>query len=457
MNRTKKIFSAMFLILCLSEKINAQPDCTPGTTYPFIFCPGGVQCSSHPCNDPTYGKAVKATLPGCINISGIPGGDMVKQPTQSAPGPDPDPEPPAPGADPCGTAPTPKYDNNGDITQAWQDWDDCETGADGTTTHADWQVKKDAFDAWQSDHQAHTDCVNQQNDAEYSAITVFDPSQAYTDAQNALNAWISSCPGLESDATCCINIIFDPNPQDFTGPSTEGSTTILACPPTACASRFIHVNISNQRLWSDPDFSNNQPNTNYIDPSTDEVRDFPGIMFYTGNSVPIGQAFGYHTTSFLRLMEHEMGHWLGFSHIDKYGCSGSDDQSIMWSTGITKDKDPEPLHSADKCMFEMLYCGPDCTSGVASKSQSLPLEIIVHPNPSTGASQVFYTLDKDCRVQISIYDLLGKEIINVYSGEQAEGDHSISLHTQYLASGTYTCKVIAGNNIAIAKFIVVQK
>jgi len=109
-------------------------------------------------------------------------------------------------------------------------------------------------------------------------------------------------------------------------------------------------------------------------------------------------------------------------------------------------------------MFEKLYCDPYCpTNGVTTKNKiSLPLIIGIKPNPSTGATTASYTLEVPTKVIISILDIQGKEIIQVFSGEQPDGEYNFSLPTQYLASGTYVCRIQAGNNEATAKIILTK-
>lgn len=68
---------------------------------------------------------------------------------------------------------------------------------------------------------------------------------------------------------------------------------------------------------------------------------------------------------------------------------------------------------------------------------------------------ISFSLTEKAETTISIYDVVGKEISNVYSGNLSAGDHqySVSENTK-LASGIYFIKLNVGGESFTKKLIV---
>jgi hypothetical protein len=79
-------------------------------------------------------------------------------------------------------------------------------------------------------------------------------------------------------------------------------------------------------------------------------------------------------------------------------------------------------------------------------------QIEIYPNPSNGQAVFSYSSPDKQRVSIGIFDLLGQEILMLYSGIQ-EGKQTYSLDTQ-IPSGVYICKVVGEQRTWTKSFIV---
>ena len=67
-----------------------------------------------------------------------------------------------------------------------------------------------------------------------------------------------------------------------------------------------------------------------------------------------------------------------------------------------------------------------------------------YPNPFNPSTNISYKLNKAGQnVQISIYDINGKLVENLFNGVQSEGAHKISWNASGYTSGTYYCKLAA--------------
>lgn len=69
------------------------------------------------------------------------------------------------------------------------------------------------------------------------------------------------------------------------------------------------------------------------------------------------------------------------------------------------------------------------------------MDVNVYPNPFLSQVQVAYTLDKDSKVSIELYDINGRLINTVYNGQQTSGSQNISIDGSRLSNGVYIVKL----------------
>lgn len=65
------------------------------------------------------------------------------------------------------------------------------------------------------------------------------------------------------------------------------------------------------------------------------------------------------------------------------------------------------------------------------------------PNPFAHTTRIRYSVPVDARVNIKVYDLAGRLVGVVYSGEKKAGNYSVDYNPQKLASGMYYCQMTA--------------
>jgi len=68
----------------------------------------------------------------------------------------------------------------------------------------------------------------------------------------------------------------------------------------------------------------------------------------------------------------------------------------------------------------------------------------VYPNPSNDKSELKFSLAENADVQISLYNMAGICVSEIYQGNLGQGDHSIEFRTSGIAAGTYLIKVSDG-------------
>jgi hypothetical protein len=95
-------------------------------------------------------------------------------------------------------------------------------------------------------------------------------------------------------------------------------------------------------------------------------------------------------------------------------------------------------------------------TGIKDVSQKLVLFDVV-PNPMNGNGKLLYNLDKDARVEASIYDITGKVLASMDAENQQLGTHEISIATnQKLAPGIYFARLLVDGVAHTKKFVVTE-
>jgi hypothetical protein len=93
------------------------------------------------------------------------------------------------------------------------------------------------------------------------------------------------------------------------------------------------------------------------------------------------------------------------------------------------------------------------------KGEAMPQEYRLsqnYPNPFNPTTTIEYTLPKQSRVTITIYDAIGNEIERLYSGEKAPGTYSIQWNAANYASGIYFYKLSADAFVQVKKMLLLK-
>jgi len=79
-----------------------------------------------------------------------------------------------------------------------------------------------------------------------------------------------------------------------------------------------------------------------------------------------------------------------------------------------------------------------------------------YPNPFNPATTITFALEKAAPVNLSVYDLSGRLVSELYSGDMEAGEHSFNFDGGKLASGVYIYKLTAGDNQQARKMLLVK-
>ena len=78
------------------------------------------------------------------------------------------------------------------------------------------------------------------------------------------------------------------------------------------------------------------------------------------------------------------------------------------------------------------------------------------PNPVKSSSTIKYTIQNTENVELSVFDVSGKEVINLINSLQYPGNYEITFDVKNLKSGTYFYRLNAGNDSQVRKFSVLR-
>ncbi len=81
---------------------------------------------------------------------------------------------------------------------------------------------------------------------------------------------------------------------------------------------------------------------------------------------------------------------------------------------------------------------------------------LAYPNPFNPVTTIQYELSQQSNVQITIYDLLGKEITTLISETQEAGIKSVQWDATNVAGGVYLYQIRAGEFVQTNKIVVMK-
>jgi hypothetical protein len=79
-----------------------------------------------------------------------------------------------------------------------------------------------------------------------------------------------------------------------------------------------------------------------------------------------------------------------------------------------------------------------------------------YPNPFNPVTSIEYSLKKDCQVEISIYDINGKQVETLLKDNKSAGSHKVTWNADGIPTGVYFYKIHAGSFTDVKKCILIQ-
>lgn len=100
--------------------------------------------------------------------------------------------------------------------------------------------------------------------------------------------------------------------------------------------------------------------------------------------------------------------------------------------------------------------GPTGKMGVGQSGDAVELQARVAPNPSAGETTIYYTVQEQADVRVSVYNTLGELLAEVQPGVMPVGVQQTMLSTKELPAGMYFVQVHVGSYTATIPLTVVK-
>ena len=118
-----------------------------------------------------------------------------------------------------------------------------------------------------------------------------------------------------------------------------------------------------------------------------------------------------------------------------------------------------PVSGSDGLNLGKLGKGAATEGDLTESGGDLPAEFNLgqnYPNPFNPSTTISYELPEPTRVQLNVFDMLGREVAVLVDGEKAAGRHAVRFNAEGLTSGIYVYRIHAGTFTQTRKFTLMK-
>jgi hypothetical protein len=97
--------------------------------------------------------------------------------------------------------------------------------------------------------------------------------------------------------------------------------------------------------------------------------------------------------------------------------------------------------------------------GIQNSGSGLPAKFYLnqnYPNPFNPSTTIRFNLSQTGYTSLKIFDVTGREVAELISGEMNAGQHSIVFNAENLSSGIYYYRVQSAGNVAVKKMLMIK-
>lgn len=94
------------------------------------------------------------------------------------------------------------------------------------------------------------------------------------------------------------------------------------------------------------------------------------------------------------------------------------------------------------------------TVGLGDELTAKKLNANAYPNPMSSVGVISYTTEVSSDVSVKIFDMAGRQVLNVFEGKQDAGDHTETFNVSELKDGVYFYQIKAGDISTTNKLII---
>ncbi len=134
-------------------------------------------------------------------------------------------------------------------------------------------------------------------------------------------------------------------------------------------------------------------------------------------------------------------------------------QMPMQSDMITGSGTSQPYLSG--ATFPFWFVVGSRTTGVKHEPSTAPVSFALmqnYPNPFNPSTNIEYSVTKEEKVSLKVYDVLGNEVATLVDKDEAAGNYSVMFSTANLniSSGVYFYRLQAGGNVVTKKMVLLK-
>lgn len=137
------------------------------------------------------------------------------------------------------------------------------------------------------------------------------------------------------------------------------------------------------------------------------------------------------------------------------GLTNTDGSAMLVGTTLSG----VPVAGSDVLNVGKLGKGSATDGDLTESGDVLPTEFNLgqnYPNPFNPSTTISYELPEPTRVQLSVFDMLGREVAVLVDGDKAAGRHAVRFNAQGLTSGIYVYRIHAGTFTQTRKFTLMK-
>ncbi|NQV15826.1 T9SS type A sorting domain-containing protein [bacterium] len=121
----------------------------------------------------------------------------------------------------------------------------------------------------------------------------------------------------------------------------------------------------------------------------------------------------------------------------------------------------EPMTTSEDYMQRLFFWDYQFELPVATDDvpAALPMAMSLnqnYPNPFNPGTQISFELPEAGYVELTVFDITGREMVSLHNGQLNAGKHSISFNGESYASGTYFYRLEANGQQAVKKMLLVK-
>jgi|GEM_PF-6247720 len=282
----------------------------------------------------------------------------------------------------------------------------------------------------------------------HDLVVAYLKSDFESDMNWSLDDWLCLC-GLEDDACQCeIDIEFSDIADNFENPSISTSNNTLDMNPKNIVNNNCEIDCSKLKIY-----------LNYTEEfcGIKDASDDFDHFFVSSNSEGYNDGI-FNYVNLKSVILYQLAHIFGFGFIESHSSTCFDPFGIMNSyvkdaRDDGKSGSSHNLTQKDKCTFMKLYCPELAATLVEDELQEKQIEASIFYDK---VNFTFQTGNFSEKVNIELYNLLGKQVMVLQEYNLEAGEHTISINSENLNPGIYFVTIKSENNSQNKKIVIIK-